>query len=88
MVEYKWFQIGIQLGISRHKLKEFEKEHDPLAAVVDYFLCGNITGSNPSWKSLLEALMTKHVDESGLAKRLSIKYCSQREHKESGHSKS
>ena len=31
-VTYKWFEIGVQLGIPHYKLKEFQKEDNPLTA--------------------------------------------------------
>ena len=75
-VKYKWFKIGVQLGIPHNKLLEFKKEEDPLAAAINYWLCGNLEKSNnPSWKSVVTALKSPHVDESGLAKSIAQKYC-------------
>ena len=78
-VTHKWFKIGIQLGISRGKLKEFEKEADPLSAVIDYWLDGNVEGIPVSWRSVVSALESSHVDETGLANRISRKYCFENE---------
>ena len=75
MVSHKWFKIGVQLGASRGKLKEFEKEDDPLSAVIDYWLSGNIEGVSVSWRSVVEALESSHVGETGLANKISKKYC-------------
>ena len=74
-VTHKWFKIGIQLGISRGKLKEFEKEDDPLSAIIDYWLNGNVESVPVSWRSVVAALESSHVDETGLANRISSKYC-------------
>ena len=75
-VACKWFKIGIQLGIPRGKLKEFEKEDDPLSAIIDYWLSGNVGEDDPvSWRSIVAALESSHVDEPGLANRISKKYC-------------
>ena len=74
-VAHKWFKIGVQLGVPLHKLKEFEKEADPLSAVIDYWLNGNVEGVLISWKSIVAALESSHVDETGLAHRISKKYC-------------
>ena len=74
-IQHKLFKFGIQLGIPHGKLKEFEKEADPLSTVVDYWLNGNVKGVPVSWKSVVEALESSHVDESGLANSISKKYC-------------
>ena len=72
-VAHKWFQIGIQLGVPRYKLKEFEKDSEPLSAVVDYWLKGNVEDVPVSWKFVVEAL--ECVGEKGLANTISKKYC-------------
>ncbi len=41
-VQYRWFDIGIQLGIPHYKLKEFEKEDNSFAATIDYWLNGQM----------------------------------------------
>ncbi len=80
-VKTKWFEIGIQLGIPRSKLKEFEEERDPLSAVVDYWLSGNVTEPVVPicWKTIVNALRSEHVGEPGLAEEISKKYCPQEE---------
>ncbi len=80
-IKTKWFEIGVQLGIPRRKLLEFEEERDPLSAVVDYWLQGNVTESvSPiSWKSIVAALKSDYVGEPGLAKQISKKYYYQQE---------
>ena len=74
-VAHKCFKIGVQLGIPRHILKEFEKEDDPLSAVIDYWLNGNVEGVPVSWRSIVAALESSHVWETGLANKVSKKYC-------------
>lgn len=71
-IKTKWFEIGIQLGIPRSKLEEFEEKRDPLSAVVDYWLKGNVTESVVpiSWKSIVDALKSKYVGEPGLAEQI------------------
>ena len=77
-VKHKLYQIGVQLGVPRHKLKEFEKEADPMAASLDYWLKGNVIEGVPiSWKSVVNALCSGHVDERGLSNRISKKFCQQ-----------
>ena len=78
-VKYKWFEIGIQLGIPRNTLKQFEKEADPLSAAVDYWLKGNAVESAVpvSWKSIVIALKSAYVGEPALAEKIDKKYCQQ-----------
>ncbi len=71
-----WFKIGVQLGIPHSKLLEFEEMRDPLAAVIDYWLKGNVTESaSPiSWNSIVTALKSAYVGEPGLAaKNITLK---------------
>lgn len=82
VIKYKWFEIGVMLGIPRGKLMEFRKEDDPLAAAVDYWLNGNVKSVPLSWRSIVKAVESGHVGETGLAKRISKKYCQQQGNKE------
>ena len=75
-VAHNWFKIGVQFGVPRHKLKEFEKEDDPLSAVIDYWLNGN-SKVPVSWRSVVAALESSHVGETGLASTIKKKYCQQ-----------
>ena len=86
-VKYKWFSIGIQLGIPPHKLKEFEKGADPLVETVDYFLKGNVEGVPLSWDSIVTALKSDHVGEPALAKHLKNVYTQQGHEPQQGASK-
>ncbi len=76
-IKTKWFEVGIQLGIPRSKLKEFEEERDPLSAVIDYWLNENVTKPDApiSWKTIVKALKSEYVGEPGLAEKISKKYC-------------
>ena len=76
-IKHKWFEIGIQLGISRGKLKEFKEEDDRLSAIIDYLLNGNVEGVLVSWRSIVAALESSHVGETGLANTIKKKYCQQ-----------
>ena len=73
-VKHKFFEIGVQLGIPRNKLMEFKKDDDPLSAIIDYWLSGNVEGVPLSWRSVSEALESSHVGEIGLAKEIIKKY--------------
>ena len=69
-VKHKSFEIGIQLGIPRNKLLEFETDRDPLSAAVNFWLSGNVSDTSPppiSWMSIVTALKSRHVDEGELA---------------------
>ncbi len=76
-IKTKWFNVGIELGIPRSKLLEFKDECDPLSAVVDYWLKGNVTEAvvSISWKSIVKALKSENVGEPELAEEISKKYC-------------
>ena len=76
-VAHKWFKIGVQLGVPHGKLKGFEKEADPLAAVIDYWLNDNVEDAEVpvSWKSVVAALESSYVGETGLANKISRRYC-------------
>ena len=76
ILKHKYYQIGVQLGISYDKLKEFAKEDDPLAASVDYWLKGNAKEGIPCcWQSIVDVLKSSHVDEHGIAEKIDKKYC-------------
>lgn len=76
-IKTSWQKIGVQLGIPHHRLQEFKADDDPLAAVVDYWLQGNVTESVVpiSWQSIVTALKSEHVGAPGLADKLRKKYC-------------
>lgn len=74
-MEHKWPRFGVQLGIPRYVLKKFEDEKDPLSAVVDYWLRGNVKFAVLSWSSIVKALESTHVDEEGLARSIRDQYC-------------
>ena len=77
-LKHKTDKIGVQLGIAYNKLRELQEESDPLAAAIDYWLKGNAKeGVPPSWQSVVAALRSTQVDESGLAGEIEKKYCSE-----------
>ena len=73
----KWFQIGVQLGLSETKLHQIESNHRTadrcFSEVVIFWLKGN-TQVAVTWKSLVEVLESSFINERGLAKRLREKY--------------
>lgn len=75
-VAYKWFKIGTMLGVPYHKLKEFEKDIDPLTSVFHYLLSNGTAENIPlTWISIVAALKSDHVGEPGLATCISNKFC-------------
>ena len=74
-MKYKWRDIGLKLHVAYHKLKEFEKEGDPFAAVMNYWLKGNVKDVPVTWRSIVTVLESSSVDERGLAKTMMKKYC-------------
>lgn len=71
-IRTKWFDIGLQLGISRNKLLEFKDDPNPLSAVIDYWLKGNLDVP-VCWKSIVTAVKTEQ--ETQLAEEINKKYC-------------
>ena len=69
----KWFQIGVQLGLSETKLHQIESDYPTVgrcfSEVISFWLKEN-TEVAVSWKSLVEVLESPFVDEKGLAKKL------------------
>ena len=70
-------------ALTRNKLLEFKQDPDPLSAVVDYWLKGNVTEPvvPTAWQSIVTALKSVHVGEPGLAQQIHTKYCQQEENK-------
>ena len=83
-VKYKWWDIGLRLHVPYHKLKEFEKEENPLAAVVNYWLKGNVKDVPVTWRSIVAALEAASVDERGLARTIREKYCPSEQTRDKG----
>lgn len=78
-MKHKAYDIGIQLGIARSKLIQFEQEEKSrlLSTAVDYWLNGNVPETPVTWHFLVAALRSEQVGETGLAEDISKKYCSQ-----------
>ena len=74
-VKVKSHEIGVMLGLPQHKLLEFQKGDNPLPAIADFWLRGNVEGAEVSWKSIARALASEFVGEPALAKEISQKYC-------------
>ena len=71
----KWYSIGVQLGVSEHKLEEIETNYQKadrrFSEVIKFWLRGNTRSRVAvSWESLVEVLESSFVDEEGLAMRL------------------
>ena len=78
----KWFQIGVQLGLSEAKLHQIEFDHRTadrcFSEVIIFWLKGN-TQVAMIWKSLVEVLESSFVNERGLAMRLREKLAGEME---------
>ena len=74
-VRYKWWDIGLKLHVPYHKLKEFEKESDSFAAIINYWLSGNVKDAPVTWRSIVAVLESSSIDERGLAQTIMDKYC-------------
>ena len=73
----KWFDIGIQLRIEHHILKEFEQQYtnNPsrcLSEMLQYWLKGNAVDgkSHVNWETIIEALKSRSIGETGLAEEI------------------
>ena len=66
----------MKLHVPYNKLKEFKKEDDrELAEVINYWLKGNIEDVAVTWESIVTALESSSVSETGLAQIIMKKYC-------------
>lgn len=74
-VEHKSHKIGVMLGIPHHNLEMFRKDDNPLSAIANFWLCGNVEGAEISWKSIAKALGSSFVGEPVLSREISKKYC-------------
>ena len=63
-------------------LQEFKEDDDPFAAVIDYYLKGNIEDCIISWRYIVDTLNSEDIEERSLARSLSSKYCQEEERKE------
>ena len=82
-VKHLYSAIGIQLGIPYSKLLQLKNEDDPLSAVVNDWLSGNVESSMPiSWETIVAALESPHVDEVGLADTIRKKFCQEKDQQE------
>lgn len=86
-VRYKWFNIGLQLGVPVARLNIIEKAttraRDGLVAMLDYWM-NNATDPLLSWKVLVNALKTTTVGENRLADELEERYCRPEDHSSLG----
>ena len=73
-VSHEARKIGIELGIPKHKIKQFEMDRDnAFSDIMDYWLKEN-TEVPTTWESLVNALESPNVEEVGLARFLRKKY--------------
>ena len=81
----KWFQIGVQLGVSESKLRQIESDYHTLdrrfSEMMSFWLNGN-TQVPVTWMSLVQVLESRFVSEKGLANQLREKAGLKRDNKE------
>ena len=69
----KWFQIGVQLGVSEGKLHQIEADYRItercFSEMIIFWIKGN-THVPVTWKSLIQVLESSFVNERGLAVKL------------------
>ena len=74
-IRTKWFDIGVELKVKTSTLKSIEAKYDDpkdcFREVISEWL-----KDHPTWKSLVDALRTRVIDEPKLASDLEAKYCS------------
>ena len=77
-VQSKWYEMGIQLGITKDKLDTFNEDHGKVArcflATLNYWVDGN-TDVPVSWESIIKVLNDPFVNEPAMSNRLRGKYC-------------
>ena len=70
----KWFDLGIQLGISKANLKLISQQHcDQMRCLTETLNIWLETNPNANWAEIAVAL--KHSSEYDLATNLASKYC-------------
>ena len=74
-MRYKWKDIGLRLDIPFHILREFEEKQNPFSEVIYYWLNGNVEDVPVTWRSIVAVLASSTVEERGLAKTITHKYC-------------
>ena len=79
---FRWYQIGVQLDVPTHSLKNIQQQHhdpvDCLTELLDKWM-KSATDPPPSWRALIDALRAPTVGEKRLAEELEEKYYSQKE---------
>ena len=74
-VKHKAYQISIQLGISHAKLMELKQDGNLLVGALDFWLSGNVPDVPVTWASIVVALKSEFVNETGCASTIRAKYC-------------
>ena len=78
-VSHKWFNIGLQLDVPRFQLNIIKTDEtgamERLQSMLDYWM-NNASDTLLSWQVLADALKTRTVSESRLARELEERYCS------------
>ena len=72
----KWYDIGLQLNVQVHTLDSIKSQFsDPKDCLREILKVWLKTAGKTTWKTLVDALMSRTIEESQLAARLKEKYC-------------
>ena len=78
-VSFKWFKIGIQLGLPHKDVKRLTKEdqESSLKAIIEFWMAGDEKEWTVpiNWQSVVQALRSDHVGEAEFAKQVYFKFC-------------
>ena len=84
----KWYNIGLRLGILAPDLDVIENDGGDTDSWFRSMLRKWLrTGTHCTWEALIEALRSRSVGETKLAKRLQLKWCQKASDKASVESK-
>lgn len=76
-VRSKWFDIGLELGITVNTLESIKKDNDDVNScfreMLVYWL--KMVDPKPSWSTLIHALREPTIHENALADTLMQKFC-------------
>ena len=86
LLDVKWYNLGLQLNLSVGTQDRIRTQfHEPRDQVLEMLKTWLNTTYNPSLKTLTDALRSRNVGASQLAKQLEAKYCRPKDMRESKH---
>ena len=86
LLDVKWYNLGLQLNLTVSTQDRIRTQfHEPRDQVLEMLKTWLTTGYNHSLKTLTDALRSRNVGASQLAKRLEAKYYRPKDMRESKH---